>query len=103
LAFVSWVLGLDARIRAVVEVTPSARSSLSEKQQVSEWKKRLPSHQHKVEWQSKAPGNRYSKPLGTGNVTFFVVNKNKRSRSGYPVRYVLVMACIIMAAFAGKT
>lgn len=103
LAFVSWVLGLDARIRAVVEVTPSSRSSLSETQQLSEWKKRLPSHQHKVEWRSKPSGNRFSKPLGTGNVTFYVVNENKRSRSGYPVRYVLVMACIVMAAFARKT
>ncbi|MGP5019153.1 tyrosine-type recombinase/integrase [Vreelandella alkaliphila] len=100
LAFVSWVLGLDARIRAVVELTPSARSSLSEKQQLSEWKKRLPSHQHKVEWQAKRPGNRFSKPLGTGNVTFYVVNENKRSRSGYPVRYMLVMACIVMATVA---
>ncbi|WP_417421291.1 tyrosine-type recombinase/integrase [Halomonas sp.] len=100
--FVSWVLGLDARVRAVVEVTPNARSSLSEKQQLSEWKKRLPSHQHKVEWQSKPPGIRFSKPLGTGNVTFYVVNENKRSRSGYPVRYVLVMACIVMATVAKK-
>lgn len=100
LAFVSWVLSLDARVKAFIEITPSAQSPLSAKQQLSEWKKRLPSHQRKVEWQSKTPGKRYSKPLCTGNVTFYVVNKNKRSRSGYLVRYVLVMACIVMASVA---
>lgn len=102
LAFVSWVLSLDARVKAFIEVTPSAQSPLSAKQQLSEWEKRLPSHQRKVEWQLTSPGKRYSKPLGTGNVTFYVVNKNKRARSGYPARYVLVMACIVMAAVAKK-
>lgn len=100
LAFVSWVLSLNARVKAFIEITPSVQSPLSGQQQLSEWKKRLPSHQHKVEWQSKSPGNRFSKPLGTGNVTFYVVNENKRSRSGYPVRYVLVMVCIVMATVA---
>ncbi|AVI61507.1 tyrosine-type recombinase/integrase [Halomonas sp. GFAJ-1] len=100
LAFVSWVLSLNARVKAFIEITPSVQSPLSGLQQLSEWKKRLPSHQHKVEWQSKPPGNRFSKPLGTGNVTFYVANENKRSRSGYPVRYVLVMACIVMATVA---
>ncbi|WP_346796495.1 tyrosine-type recombinase/integrase [Halomonas sp. Bachu 37] len=102
LAFVSWVLSLDARVKAFIEITPSAQSPLPAKQQLNEWKKRLPSHHHKVEWQLKSPGKRYSKPLGTGNVTFYVVNKNKRARSGYPARYVLVMACIVMAAVAKK-
>jgi len=98
LAFVSWVLSLDAGVRAVVEVTPSARSSLSSNEQTREWKQRLPSHRHKVEWQEKSAGRRYAQQLGTGNVKFYVANANKRGRSGYPARYVLVVACIVMAA-----
>lgn len=100
LAFVSWVLSLSASVRAVVEVVPSALSPLSVKQQLSGWKKCLLSHHHKVEWQLASAGKRYAKPLGTGNVTFYVANQNNCSRSGYPVRYVLVMACIVMAAVA---
>ncbi|QOR37422.1 tyrosine-type recombinase/integrase [Billgrantia diversa] len=100
LAFVGWVLSLNPGIGAVIEVTPSARSSHSSKQQLSEWKARLPSHQHKVEWQVKPAGKRYAQALGTGNVTFHVVNQNKRIRSGYPVRYALVVTCIVMAALA---
>ena len=45
-------------------------------------------------------GYRFNKPLGTGNVKFYIVNQNKRSHSGYPARYVLVLACIVMAAVA---
>ncbi|QHD48574.1 DNA breaking-rejoining enzyme, catalytic core [Halomonas sp. FeN2] len=100
LDFVSWVVSLDAGVKAVIEVIPSALSSLPAKKQLSEWKKRLPSHYHKVEWQLKSMGSRFNKPLGTGNVKFYVVNQNKRSHSGYPARYVLVLACIVMAAVA---
>ena len=98
LAFVSWALSLDAAVRAVIEVTPSARSSMSSKEQAREWKKRLPSHQHKVEWRVKPAGRRFAKALGTGKVTLYVVNEEKALRSGYPARYVLVMSCVLMAA-----
>jgi len=98
LAFVSWVLSLDAAVRAVIQVTPSARSPMSSKEQVREWKQRLPSHRHKVEWQEKSAGRRYAQQLGTGNVKFYVANANKKGRSGYPARYVLVVACIVLAA-----
>ncbi|APX91772.1 DNA breaking-rejoining enzyme, catalytic core [Halomonas sp. 1513] len=102
LAFVSWVLSLDPRIRAVIEVTPSARSPISSKQQAREWKQRLPSHQHKVEWRVKPAGSRYADRLGTGNVKLYVFNKNRSMRSSYPVRYVLVVSCIVMAAVAKR-
>lgn len=102
LAFVSWVLSLDAGIRAVIEVTPSALSELSSKQQLKGWKDKLPSHKHKVEWEEAKAGRRFRKELGTGNVKFYAVNKNKKMRSGYPVRYALVVTCIVMAALANK-
>lgn len=100
LAFVSWVLSLGVDIRAVIEVTPSALSPLSSKQQLQGWKERLPSQKHKVEWEKTEAGRRFKKELGTGNVKFYVVNKNKKMRSGYPVRHALVVTCIVMAALA---
>lgn len=100
LAFVGWVLSLDASVRAIIEVVPSARSSLSSKEQVQAWKQLLPSHRHKVEWQTMPLGHRFAKQLGTGNVRFYIANGNKKLRSGYPARYVLVVACIVMAAMA---
>lgn len=98
LAFVSWVLSLHSGVRANIEVTPTARSPLTAKQQLSEWKKRLPSQRHKVQWRTKPAGRRYANELGTGNVALHVVNEGKEPLSVYPVRYVLVMACIVMTA-----
>ncbi|ERS91794.1 tyrosine-type recombinase/integrase [Halomonas sp. PBN3] len=98
LAFVSWVLSLHSGVRANIEVTPTARSPLTAKQQLSEWKKRLPSQRHKVQWRTKPAGRRYANELGTGNVALRVVNEGKEALSVYPVRYVLVMACIVMTA-----
>ncbi|MGE4533199.1 tyrosine-type recombinase/integrase [Halomonas sp.] len=96
--FVSWVLSLDPGVRANIEITPSARSSLTAKQQLIEWKKRLPSQRHKVEWSTKRPGRRYANELGTGNVAFWVFKDEKKRLSVHPVSYVLVIACIVMVA-----
>ena len=100
LAFVSWVLSLDSRIRAAIKVTPSVGSSLTPKEQLRKWKQYLPSHQHKVEWQQKSAARRVGKSLGSGNVTFYLTNNSKNLRSGYPVRYMLVMACVVMSVAA---
>lgn len=100
LAFVSWVLSLGSDLRAVVEVVPSAWSSLSSDEQLKSWKDRLPSQKHKVQWKESKAGRRFDKELGTGNVKFYVANKDRRVRSGYPVRYTLVMTCIVMAVVA---
>lgn len=100
LAFVSWVLSLSSELRAVVEVIPSAWSSLSSDEQLKSWKDRLPSQKHKVQWKESKAGRRFDKELGTGNVKFYVANKDRRVRSGYPVRYTLVMTCIVMAVVA---
>lgn len=100
LAFVSWVLSLSPDLRAVIEITPSAWSSLPSKEQLKGWQDLLPSQKHKVEWQTAAAGRRFAKELGTGNVAFYVANKDRKVRSGYPVRYTLVMTCIVMAVMA---
>jgi hypothetical protein len=100
LSFVAWVLSLDSRLRAVIKVTPSALSALTEPEQVKGWQNLLPSQSHKVSWEAEATGRRYRKSLGTGVVEFYIENQNKKSRSGYPVRYTLVVACIMMAAVA---
>lgn len=102
LAFVSWVLSLDAGIRAAIEVTPSASSSMPAGKQLAEWKRRLPSQRHKVEWHSGPPGQRYANELGTGKVTLYVANNKKSKQSGYPVRYALIVTCIVMVAVANQ-
>ncbi|WP_417582598.1 DNA breaking-rejoining enzyme, catalytic core [Nitrincola sp.] len=100
LSFVAWVLSLDARVRAVIKVTPSAHSSLTEQEQEKAWQNLLSSQSHKVSWELKEAGRRYRQSLGTGVIEFYIDSQSRKSRSGYPVRYTLVMACIIMAAFA---
>ncbi len=100
LLFVAWVLSLDSRLRAVIKITPSALSTLIEAEQIKEWQNLLPSQSHKVSWEEGAAGRRYRKSLGTGVVEFYIENQNKKSRSGHPVRYTLVIACIVMTALA---
>jgi hypothetical protein len=100
LSFVAWVLSLDSRLKAVIKVTPSALSALTEPEQVKGWQNLLPSQSHKVSWEAEATGRRYRKSLGTGVVEFYIENQNKKSRSGHPVRYTLVIACIVMTAVA---